>query len=206
MMTFTEDPEFDKEQLNRFHAFCRSLEQEAIGLGRKHAASSFALFQHADAFLEMVRPGMALYGVYPEREFRQSGVMELRPALSLKARVIYVKKLQRGESTGYNRAYVAQKDVWVATLPVGHADGWPRAAAKGARVRIGGELYPVIASVSASHSIVEIGAEPRVRIGEVATMFDWQEGSRPEDVAAACGSSVYDLTMHLNALLPRRML
>jgi alanine racemase len=206
MMTFTEDPEFDKEQLNRFHAFCRSLEQEGIGLGRKHAASSFALFQHADAFLEMVRPGMALYGVYPEREFRQSGVMELRPALSLKARVIYVKKLRRGESAGYNRAYVAQNDVWVATAPVGHADGWPRAAAKGASVRIGGELYPVIASVSASHSIVEIGAEPRARIGDVATMFDWQEGSRPEDVAEACGGSVYDLTMHLNALLPRRML
>jgi alanine racemase len=206
MMTFTEDPEFDKEQLNRFHAFCRSLEQEGIGLGRKHAASSFALFQRADAFLEMVRPGMAIYGVYPEKEFRRAGVMELRPALSLKARVIYVKKLRRGESTGYNRAYVAQNDVWVATLPVGHADGWPRAAAKGARVRIGGELYPVVASVSASHSIVEIGAEPRVSIGDVVTMFDWQKGSRPEDVAEACGSSVYDLTMHLNALLPWRRL
>ncbi len=203
MMTFTEDLEFDREQLRRFAFFTTGLEKEGIKLGRKHAASSFALFQHADAFLEMVRPGMALYGIYPEKEFRQAGVMKLRPALSLRARVIYVKKLRRGESAGYNRAYVAKDDVWVATLPVGHADGWPRAAAKGARVRIGEDLYPVIASVSASHTIVEIGAEQRVRIGDVVTLFDWREGSRPEDVAAACGSSVYDLTMHLNALLPR---
>jgi len=93
----------------------------------------------------------------------------------------------------------------VATLPVGHADGWPRQAAKGARMRIGENLYPVIASVSASHTIVEVGAEPRVRIGDVVTLFDWREGSRPEDVAAACGGSVYDLTMHLNPLLPRRI-
>jgi alanine racemase len=206
MMTFTEDPEFDREQLGRFGSLCRSLEAEGIKLGKKHAASSFALFQHPDAFLDLVRPGMAIYGIYPEAEFRRAGVMDLRPAVSLKARIIYLKRLRPGESAGYNRAYRAKQDVWVATLPVGHADGWPRAAARGARIRIGRALYPVIASVSASHSMVEVGAEPRVQIGEVATLFDWQEGSRPEDVAAACGASVYDLTMHLNGLLPRRIL
>jgi alanine racemase len=205
MMTFTEDQEFDREQIRRFTSLCREMESEGIRLGQKHAASSFGLFQRPDAFFDMVRPGMAVYGIYSEPEFRKAGVMELRPAIALKARVAYVKKLRRGESAGYNRAYVAKEDVWVATLPAGHADGWPRVAAKGARVRIGENLYPVIASVSASHTIVEIGAEPRVSIGEVATMFDWQEGSRPEDVSASCGVSVYDLAMHLNALLPRRM-
>ena len=132
-------------------------------------------------------------------------VLDLRPILSLKARVIYVKKIRKGESAGYNRAYMAKEDVWVATLPVGHTDGWPRGATQGARVRIGGRLYPVIASVSASHTIVEIGSEPSVKVGDIATMFDWEEGSRPEDVSAACKSSVYDLTMHLNPLLPRRV-
>src|SRR5437762_353614 len=110
-----------------------------------------------------------------------------------------------GDLAGYNRAYMAKDDVWVATIPVGHADGWPRAAAKGAKVRINGDLYPVIATVSASHSIVEIGAEEKVKIGDVATLFDAQSGSRPEDVSEACGASVYDLTMHLNPLLPRRV-
>lgn len=204
MMTFTEDPEFDNEQIRRFTETCADLEKAGVKLGKKHAASSFALFQHADGFFDMVRPGMAIYGIYPENELRGTNVMELRPALSLKARVIYVKKLRQGDSAGYNRAYVAKDDVWVATLPVGHADGWPRVAAKGAKVRINGALYPVIASVSASHCILEIGPEERVKIGDTATLFDWQAGSRPEDVSQDCGASVYDMTMHLNPLLPRR--
>jgi alanine racemase len=205
MMTFTEDAELDKEQIRRFQETCSALEKEGIALGKKHAASSFALFEHPEAFFDMVRPGMAVYGVYSENEFRHTGVLDLRPALSLKARVIYVKKLRAGDSAGYNRAYIAKDEVWVATLPVGHADGWPRSAPKGAKVRINGDLYPVIAAVSASHCIVEIGKEERVKIGDVATFFDAQQGSRPEDVSEACGTSVYDLTMHLNPLLPRRI-
>jgi alanine racemase len=148
---------------------------------------------------------MALFGAYSEPEFRRLGILDLRPAVSLKARVAYVKALEPGQSAGYNRAYVAKERVFLATLPVGHADGLPRVAAKGGRVRIGGRLYPLVGTVSASHSIVELGPEPRVAIGDVATIFDAQEGSRPEDLAAACGSSVYDLTMHLNPLLPRRV-
>ena len=205
MMTFAEDMEFDKEQLRRFQESCGALEKEGIALGKKHAASSFTLFQHPDAFLDMVRPGMAIYGIYSENEFRRAAVMDLRPAISLKVRVAYVKKLRKSDSAGYNRAYMAMDEVWVATLPVGHADGWPRMAAKGAKVRINDALFPVIASVSASHCIVEIGREERVKIGDTATLFDGQQGSRPEDVSEACGASVYDLTMHLNALLPRRI-
>lgn len=204
MMTFAEDPAFDVEQLARFQSLCASLEADGVRLGRKHAVSSFGLFQRPDAFLDLVRPGMALYGVYSEPEFRGT-VLDLRPAVSLKARVAYVKQLRAGDSAGYNRAYKATQDVWVATLPVGHADGLPRVAAKGGRIRIGGGLYPLIGTVSASHSIVEIGAEPRVAVGDVASYFDAQDGSRPEDLAASCGSSVYDLTMHLNPLLPRRI-
>jgi alanine racemase len=215
MMTFTEDAHLDPEQLRRFQDVCGGLERDGVALGAKHAASSFGLFQRPDAFLDMVRPGMAIYGMYPENQFRQSGVMDLRPAISLKARVAYVKRLRKGDTAGYDRAYTASDDVWVATVPVGHADGWPRVAAKGAKIRINGELYPLIAAVSASHCIAELGVdrtflaaganEPRVKIGDVATMFDAQPGSRPEDVAAACGTSVYDLSMHLNPLLPRRV-
>lgn len=203
MMTFSEDAAFDREQLRRFHALGADLAREGIDAGARHAASSYTLFQHPDAFFDLVRPGMAIFGVYSEAGFRKTGALSLTPAIALKARVAYVKQLQAGESAGYNRAYMATQPVWVATLPVGHADGLPREAAKGGRVRIGGALYPIIASVSASHAIVEIGPERRVEIGDEATLFDWTDGSRPEDLSAACGASVYDLTMHLNPLLPR---
>jgi alanine racemase len=206
MMTFTEDPEFDPEQLRRFDALGQELTSAGVKLGRRHTASSFALFQHPESFLDMVRPGMALTGIYSEPAFRTSGVMHLEPAVSLKARVAYVKQLQAGDSAGYERAYKTDKPVWLATLPVGHADGLPRNVAAGGHVRIGDDLYPVVASVSASHTIVEIGAERRVSIGDVATFFDARDGSRPEDLAAASKSSVYDLTMHLHGGLPRRVI
>jgi alanine racemase len=205
MMTFTEDPAFDEEQKERFLALTGSLASEGIALGKLHACSSFGLFQHPDFFLDMVRPGMAIYGVYSEQEFRSSDALSLRSALALKARVVYVKRLEAGDGAGYNRAYVAKEPVWVATLPVGHTDGLPRGVANKAKVRIGGRLYPVVASVSASHTIVEIGREKTVSAGDEVAIFDWREGSLPEDLSKSSGASVYDLTMHLNPLLPRKV-
>jgi alanine racemase len=206
MMTFTEDAQFDREQLRRFTTLIDVLKLKGVSVGARHAASSYTLFQHPDATLDMVRPGMVLYGIYPEPAFRKMKPFDLTPAIALKTRVAYVKQLRAGDSAGYNRAYMAKAPVWIATLPVGHADGLPRVAAKGGRVRIGGALYPIVASVSASHTIVEIGPERRVEIGDEATLFDWTDGSRPEDLSDACGASVYDLTMHLNPTLPRKVI
>ncbi len=204
MMTLTEDVAFEKEQYRRFVALRDALRQRGIPIGRSHAASSRGLFQSSFAFMDMVRPGMALYGCYPEERFRTAGIMDLRPAIGLKARVAYVKQLKKGESAGYDQAYRASRDVWIATLPLGHVDGVPRIAAAGARIRVGDQLYP-IACVSSSHTLLEIGAEQTVGVGDVATVFDWRDGSRPEDLSAATGASAYDLIMHLSPLLPRRI-
>lgn len=206
MTVFTEDEAFDREVLARFTAVVAALRAAGLDPGRRHAASSYTLFQLGpEAHLDMVRTGLVLYGVYPAAAFRATGRLDLRPAVALRCRVAYVKRLEAGESAGYERAFRATRDTWVATLPVGHVDGWPRAAARGARVRINGRLFPVIASVSASHTLVDLGAEPAARIGDVATLFDWEAGSRPEDVSAACGASVYDLLMHLDPLVPRHI-
>jgi alanine racemase len=205
MMTFSEDTAFDEEQKKRFLALTDGLSHEGIALGKRHAVSSFGLFQHSDFFLDMVRPGMAIYGVYSEPQFRDSKELALKPALALKARVAYVKRLEAGDSAGYNRAYRAEKPVWIATLPVGHTDGLPRTVAGKAKVRIGGSLFPIVASISASHTIVEIGPEKKAEIGDEVVFFDDRDGSRPEDLGASSGASVYDLTMHLNPLLPRKI-
>ncbi|HAK56703.1 MAG TPA: alanine racemase [Acidobacteria bacterium] len=203
--TLSEDAELDPMQIERLQEVGSTLRAEGVDIGRLHAASSFGLFEHPDAFLDMVRVGMAIYGVYSEPPFRELGVLDLRPAVAMRAKVAYVKQLRRGETAGYGRAYEAENDVWIATLPIGHVDGLPRAAAQGGRLTIGGRRYPIIAAISASHTMVEIGAEGRVQIGDEVTVFDWEDGSRPEDLAAEFNGSVYDLTMHLGPLMARRM-
>jgi len=205
MMALNEDAEYERIQFRRFEQLHDKLQASGISMGLRHAASSYNLFQSQYAYLDMVRPGMALFGHYSAPRFRDQNLMDLRPSMSLKARVIYVKHIEKGDTAGYHTAYTAEKDVWTATIPAGHVDGVPRIAANGGWVRIGGKHYPIIAAVSSSHTIVEVGAEQTVRIGDVATYFDWRDGSRPEDASAASGVSVYDLIMHLNPTLPKRI-
>lgn len=203
-MTFTEEPDFDPEQLRRFQELIVEARGTGLPVGRLHAASSNGVFHLPEARFDLVRPGIALYGAYPSRPEEERAKAELRPAFRLRARVVRVERLRPGDSVSYGRHYVATKPVWVATLPVGHGDGYPRKAVDGARVLIGEKLYPVIGAVSASHSIVEVGDEPLVRIGDVATLLGPDHPViHPNALADAIGVSVYDLLMHLGPMLPR---
>lgn len=202
-MTFTEDAEFDREQLARFHAVVREAGAAGIRLGTLHAASSHSVFHHRDVGFDLVRPGMALYGGYPDRFDEERTIAELRPAFRLRARVVRTDRLRTGDSVSYGREYRATKPTWIATLPLGHGDGYARTAVKGAKVLVGDRLYPVIGAVSASHSIIEVGDEESVRIGDVATYLGPDRPEiHPNEVARVTGS-VYDLLMHLNPMLPR---
>jgi len=205
-MGFTEDPDFDREQLRRFTAVASEARDRGANLGVLHAASSNAVFNFPEAYLDMVRPGIALYGAYPSDAGIERGIAELRPAFRLRARVVRVQRLRPGDSVSYGRNYIAETPTWIATLPVGHSDGYTRKAVDGARVLINGRLYPVIGAVSASHAIVELGEEATAAIGDVATLVGPDDPAiHPNALAAATGTSVYDVLMHLNAELPKRM-
>lgn len=204
-MTFTEDDEFDPEQLRRFLDVARQARQRRLPLGRLHAASSHALFLLPDAYLDMLRPGLALYGAYPG-EVRDRAVAGLRPAFRLRARVVRVEQLRAGDSVSYGRTYVAEAPTWIATLPVGHSDGYPRSAVKGCEVLIGDRLYRVIGAVSASHAIVELGPEKTVEVSDEATLVGPDRPEiLPNTVAERAGVSVYDILMHLSPLLPKQV-
>ena len=203
-MGFAEEPGFDREQLQRFKDVTGSARQKGMDLGPIHAASSHAVFNFPGSHLEQVRPGIALFGAYPSGSPEERSMAGLQAAVSLKARVVRVEQLREGDSVSYGRNYVARKPVWIATIPAGHTDGIPRKAVEGARVLIGDRTYPVIGAVSASHTIIEVGDEPRVRTGDVATLLGaGHEDILPNNVAAATDTSVYDRLMHLNPLLPK---
>ncbi len=200
--TFAEG-DFDVEQLARFRALAEAVRARGVDAGRWHAASSHALFFRRDAVLDMVRPGLVLYGAYPAGAER--GLATLRPVFRLRARVVRVEQLQPGEAVSYGRNYVAERPTWIATLPVGHADGYPRRAVNGCEVLIGTRLYRVIGAVSASHTIVEVGEARTVEVGAVATLVGPDDAAiLPNTVAERAGVSVYDVLMHLSARLPKR--
>jgi len=202
-MGFTES-EFDREQLDRFTKFTNSARTNGIELGSLHAASSNAVFNLPDAHLDQVRPGIALFGAYPSDAEGESAIATLSPAMRLRARVVRVERLRPGDSVSYGRNYIAETATWTATIPVGHTDGFPRAAVKGARVLVNGAAYPVIGAVSASHTIIEVGDEKRVNIGDLATLLGPDDAAiHPNALASATGTSVYDVLMHLNPSLPK---
>ena len=202
-MTFTEDAEFDREQLTRFRTLTRDAAAAGIKLGKLHAASSHSVFHHRDVGFDLLRPGMSLYGGYPDKFDEERPMADLRPAFRLRARVVRTDRLRPGDSVSYGRQYVAAKPTWIATIPLGHGDGYARTAVKGAKVLVGDRLYPVIGAVSASHSIIEVGDDESVRIGDVATFLGPDRPEiHPNEVARITGS-VYDLLMHLSPALPR---
>jgi len=204
---FTElaETDFDDTQVARFRDFAARARTAGIPLGRLHAASSHALFFRRDAYLDAVRPGLALYGAYPAGAVA-TGLAQLRPAFRLRARVVRVERLAAGEAVSYGRSYVARQPTWIATLPIGHTDGYPRGAVKGCEVLIGARTYAAIGAVSAGHTIIEVGggAEPTVAVGDVATLVGPEHPAiLPNAVAERAQVSVYDILMHLSPTLPR---
>jgi alanine racemase len=198
----TEDREFDREQVERLVSFATWARDQGIAAGPLHAASSRAVMLQPEAHLDLVRPGFALYGGYAAPEARERG--GLQPAFRLRARVARLERVEAGDGVSYHRRWRATRPTWVALLPVGHVDGYPAGAVKGCEVLIGERLYRVIGTVSASHTILEIGDEATVQVGDVATLIGPDDPAiGPATVAARAEYSDYGLFFHLNPLLPR---
>jgi alanine racemase len=204
-MCFAEDDAFDSEQMRRFMNVASAARNRGVDLGQLHAASTHGVFFRPNALLDMVRPGLALYGAYPAGA-SGLGLAKLHVAFSLRCRVVRVERLEAGDGVSYGQNYVAEHPTWVATLPVGHADGYPRGAVNGCEVLIGGRLFKVIGAVSASHTIVELGAEEAVEIGAEATLIGADVPAvYPNTIAERAEISVYDILMHLSARLSKRI-
>lgn len=197
--TFTEEKEFDKLQLKRFLEVCNTAKKKGISTGVRHAASSAAISNFHPSFLDMVRPGNGLYGI------EQLPNMDLKPVMSLKTRVIYVKKLRQGDSVSYHRRYVAEKETLLATLPIGYSDRYPPQAVNKAEVLIHGHRWPLIAYISANHSTVDITGSKNIKIGDEVVLFGTQSGNEITigEVAEWGESSVYKVAIGMNPLLPR---
>ncbi|MBM3310768.1 MAG: alanine racemase, partial [Candidatus Aminicenantes bacterium] len=196
----TEDPDFDRDQLRIFVGVCEAAKAKGIDCGPRHAASSGALFGEADVFLDMVRPGIALYGYYPNARTRAENSLGLEPALRLKASVTFVRDIMPGESLSYLKAVKLDRPTRVATVGVGYSDGYPHLLAGKGVVFIGGRPFPVLPAVTSNHTMIDLGDDKSVRAGDDVVLID----SRRESAAAAdalaevSGGSDYKFLIGLN--------
>lgn len=196
------DSGFFDEQLERFGAVAEAAKAELPGL-TVHAANSAAVFRDRRSHFDMVRCGVAIYGLDPfQGDPAERG---LTPALSLRSYVADVKRLEPGDSAGYGRTWRAATETCVGVLPLGYGDGVRRGLSNNAEVLVGGRRYPLVGTVSMDNVTIDLGAETDVEPGEEAVLIGRQSDDSilAEELAARLGTINYEITCGISARVPR---
>ena len=199
--TSDDDPAFAREQLARFLPWAEAL-RAAHGELLLHAANSAATLGIPESRLDLVRCGIAVYGMDPFGE--DPAPHGLTPALELRSYVAEVKPLAVGESVGYGRRFVAEAPTWIGTLPVGYGDGVRRALTNDCDVLVGGRRVPLVGTVSMDNVTVDLGPEPPER-GAEAVLIGAQGPERvlAEEWARRLATINYEITCGISARVPR---
>lgn len=168
-----------------------------------HAANSATLIEYPESHLDLVRPGIILYGCYPSEAVEKR--IPLKPVLRLKSRIKAIKKISRGCSIGYERSYIAPQDRLIGIIPLGYADGYSRLLSNKAQVVVKGERVPVIGNISMDLTTIDISRVAGVKVGEEVTVIGKQgeEEIRIEELAKWTGTIPYEILTSINKKLPR---
>lgn len=196
------DDAFRDTQVRKFGILLQTLEEKNLVFRFRHATNSAATLTLKSPFFNMIRPGLTLYGIYPDPGVKDAASFE--PVLSLKTRVLIVKKVRAGESVGYGREFMARRDTTVAVLPFGYSQGYPYTAWKKASVLFRGKRLALAGKVSMDYMAIDLdGAEARE--GDVVTLIGEDQGERitAEDIAGWAGTIPYEIVTRLNTHLPR---
>ena len=198
-----QDKSFSREQWARFTCLLDELVAAGIRFPIRHAANSAAIIDLPETHLDMVRAGIIIYGLYPSREVAREKI-DLRPAMALKAQVAYVKKLPPGASVSYGRRFVAPAEVVIASLPLGYADGFPRALSNQAEVLIHGQRVRVAGTVCMDQFMVDASAIPAVQTGDEAVIFGRQGDAAitVEEVAERLQTINYEVVCMISERIP----
>jgi alanine racemase len=196
------DLEFLERQLVAFTHFVDTLRSGHSGIVA-HAANSAATLRSKASHFDLVRCGIAIYGLDPMNEDPASRGLE--PALELTSYVAAVKLARSGDSAGYGRRFIADGDTWIATLPIGYGDGVRRALTNNCDVLVRGKRYPLVGTVSMDNITIDLGPEPAVETGDVATLIgsDGAERLTAEEMARRIQTINYEIVCGLSARVPR---
>jgi len=191
------DDDLFPAQLAEFRDFVADVERDDVLV---HAANSAAALRDPESHFDMVRCGVAVYGLDPfQRDPAEHG---LEPAMTLRSWVAAIRRLEPGESAGYGRRWTADEPSWLATVPIGYGDGWRRALTNNADVLIGGRRHPLVGAVSMDNVTVVLGPDTDVAVGDEVVLIGAQGEERilAEEVARRLDTINYEVT---TGLLPR---
>lgn len=185
------------------------LREAGLRPGLRHLANSAATLTRPDLHLDMVRPGLAVYGLSPVPELATPAELGLRPALTLRSRLAHVRRVAAGEGVSYGHAWSAPQDTVLGLLPLGYADGLPRSATGRAEVWVGGtggRRVPVVGRVCMDQAVVDLGPAAREDVGDEVVVLGPGLLGEPtaEDWAVAAGTISYEIVARLGSRLPRR--
>lgn len=177
----------------------QEIEAAGFRIPKKHMANSAAILDLPESYLALVRPGIMIYGLYPSREVNRS--IKLKPAMTLKTNVIYVKSVPAGTSISYGRTFYAREKTVVATLPVGYADGYSRLLSNQSSVLIRGRHAPLIGRVCMDMCMIDVSHIENVQTGEEVIIFG-QEPSA-DDIADKIGTINYEVVCAVGKRVPK---
>jgi alanine racemase len=187
-------------QLQAFADFAEAVGRDDLVV---HAANSAAALREPRSHFDMVRCGIAVYGMDPFHE--DPAAHGLEPALTLRSWVAAVRRFEPGDSAGYGRRWTAREPTWVATVPIGYGDGWRRALTNDCDVLIGGLRHPLVGTVSMDNVTVALGPDTDVRVGDEVVLIGAQRGERilAEELARRLSTINYEITCGLSARVRR---
>lgn len=197
------DKGFAELQLKRFSEVLEQLEARSIHIPLKHAANSGAVLDMPVSYFDMVRLGVSLYGYYPSPA--TSREMPLRPAMSLKSRVIFLKEVAAGTPVSYGCTYVTSAPTRIATVPIGYADGYNRRLSNAAEVLIRGRRYPVVGRVCMDQIMVDVGRDTAVEVGDEVVLMG-RQGDDAISIYEWCEvlqTIPYEVTCWMSERVPR---
>jgi alanine racemase len=193
-----EDVRYTKEQLARFRAAAEGIRRSGLNPGLLHAANSGAVVSHEDAWFDMVRPGILLYGYAGGL----AGGTRVKPVMEMLTQIVFIKRVKAGETVSYGRIWTAPRDTVIATIPAGYGDGLPRRLSGNFSVRIRDAMYPLAGRICMDQSMVDLGPDTDIQRWEQVTIFG---GDAPDasDLAERLGTIPYEITCGINKRVPR---
>lgn len=195
---------FTNMQIESFYKMIRRLKERGITIPKIHIQSSYGLLNYPRLKCDYVRVGIALYGVLSSPDDNTKLRLDLRPVLSLKSRVILLREIKKGDSVGYSRAFVADRDCLIAILPIGYADGYPRSLSCGkSYVLIKGHKAPVVGKICMDQLAVDVTDIAGVKVGMTAVLIgkDGEEEITAPMVADNAGSIANELLCRMGRRL-----